>query len=191
MTAGGNDQHTLISHADSLAINAAFEPYPLPIPYVASTGGSVFGAASSGFLYSLTGDAFNSFLSFTATTPTTATATADPVAPGSQNIMYKLSADAITSIKFVNGFGGGVNAVSIGAGTKQAVVSYNGTTGYVSSVVTVASKRAVAPVISKRGDETILTVAFSGAFNAHGKNVAPSGATQIVLSKTGDLVSAR
>ncbi len=189
MNSGGTDVKTAIFHADSSPSYVAFEPYPVPIPYVASTGGYILGTASSGFLYSLNGDALNSFLSFTATTPTTAVATADPVSPGASNIIYRLSADAITSIKFVNGLGGAVNAPTVGTGTKSAIVSFNGTTGFVSSVVTVASKASA--VASKRGDETVLSGAFTGAFDVHGKNLAPGGAQVVVLGKGGEVMTAR
>jgi len=188
MNSGGTDVRSVIVRSDSSPSFGAFEPYPVPIPYVSATGGSIFGTASAGFLYSLNGDALNSFLSFTATTPTTATATADPVSPGANNIIYKLNADAITSIKFANGLGGLVNAPTIGAGTKSAIVSFNGGSGAISSVVTVASKVSAKLVISKRGEQTILTGAFNGAFDAHGKNLALSGATQIVLNKNGEIV---
>ena len=181
--ADGHDVQSIFSHSDSSLAIGFWEPYPVPIPYVSSTGGSVFGTSSSGFLYGMIGPSFASVLSFTATTPATATAVADPVAPGAISIVYKLSADAITSIKYVNDFGGALNSVSLAASTKSAIVSFDGGTGFVSAVVPVAAKRA--PVITKRGQNTTLTGNFTAVFDAHARNLAPNGASEVVIGKAG------
>ena len=176
---------TLLNLNDLLIQDCCWEPFPLPIPYVASTGGSVFGTASSGFLYGLNGDAFASFLTFTATTPASATAAADPVTPGQLDLIYRINADAITSIKFLNGFGGAVNALTLSGTVKSAVVAFNSLTGNISSVVPVASKMAA---VNKTAKGVVVSDAL-GAFDAHGCKVAGPGA--VVLSKTGEVVSTR
>lgn len=184
----GFSETTVLAHNDVSTGDAAWEPFALPIPYVASTGGSVFGTSSSGFIYGAFGDRFCSFLSFTATTPSSATAVADPVIFGQSNLIYRLSADAITSLKFVNGFGGGVNAPQIGAGVKSAVVSISAASGMVSSVVTLASKQALSSVVSKQGGR-LLSGPFMGVYDAHGVNLAPRGATSVTLGKNGEVIS--
>ncbi len=133
----GHNRVLLLGYGDESLLDAAWEPYPVPQPYVSSTGGYVFGTGAAGFIYGLNGDAFASFLMFTATTPSSVVVTADPVSPGQSNLVYRVSADALTSMKFMNGFGAAVNTVTLPAGTKQAVVSFNATTGYVQSVLPV------------------------------------------------------
>jgi len=182
---------TVIGHNDISIQDVSWEPFGLPIPYVAATGGSVFGTASSGFIYSAFGDRFCSILSFTATTPTSATATADPVIFGEANLIYRLNADAITSIKFMNGFGGVTNAPTIKASVKSAVVSISSATGMVSSVLTVASKMASSAVVTKQGEGKLLTDLFAGVYDSHGQNLAPAGAASVLLNKNGEVVSVR
>ena len=189
-TYDGLNKQDFLNFYDQSSGRSAWEPFPVPIPYVASTGGSVLGTAASGFLYGMNGTAFTSFLSFTATTPGSAVLTADPAANGASNLIYRVSADAITSIKFVNGLGASVNAPTIGTGVKGAIISFNASTGAVASVLTLASKRGVMPVASKRGGQIVYTGAFAAAYDGSGKNLAPGGARQVVLSARGELLSA-
>jgi len=185
----GSRNSVVLSHSDGYIRDCSWEPFPVAIPYIAATGGSIFGTSAAGFLYGLNGDGFASFLTFTATTPATATATVDPVTPGASNLIYKIGADAITSIKFVNGLGGGTNSLSIGTGIKGAVIAFNGGTGGISSVVPYASSKAA--LVAKRGTEVVLTGRFAGAYDGHGKNLAPAGASQVVLSNKGELLYAK
>jgi len=90
----------------------------------------------------LNGDGFASFLNFTCTTPTSAVVTSDPVTPGQSNLIYRISGDAITSLKFMNGFGGAVQAPTLAAGTKQVTVAFNSKTGSIVSVL-VGLKRTI------------------------------------------------
>ena len=166
-----NNRVSLISFNDRSVSAAGWEPFPVALPFVSSTGGYVLSNASSGFLYGLNGDGFSSFLSFTCTTPTTATVTADPVTPGQSNLIYRLNGDAITSIKYVNGFGAAVYSVSTG-GAKQAVVAFNGGTG---GIVSILIGLKMAPVASKTGDGAVYSGTFTGVYDAHGKNLAAAG----------------
>jgi len=163
----------------------AWEPFPVAQPYVSSTGGYIVSNASSGFLYGLNGNGFASFLSFTCTTPTTALITADPVTPGQANLIYRLSGDAITSLKFINGFGAAVNSVTT-SNSKQAVVAVNAGTG---GIVSILIGLKMAPLVSKSG--TVYAGTFTGVYDAHGKNLAPNGASQVVLSPDGAVASVR
>jgi len=140
-TVDGHNQTTVAGFGDGSVVTGAWEPSPLPIPYVASTGGYTVNNASSGFIYALAGKALASFVNFTATTPTSTTLTVDPVMNPSSDVVYHIHADAITSLKFVNGFGGGLNTVTVPAGTKEALVSFDGVDGSVVSVLSVSSKK--------------------------------------------------
>jgi len=189
ITAEGQNFTTLESFGNSSAGNCTFEPNPIAIPYVSSTGGYTVSNASSGFLFGMNGSALTSFVNFTATTPSSTTLTVDPLTNGSSNFIYHVHADALTSLRYVNGFGGGVNTVSMGHGAQQALVSFDASVGTVSAVLTLAAKSAPSIVASKSG--FVCTGAFSGAWDKAGHNLAPSGAAQVTLSRRGEVVSAR
>jgi len=138
MNFDGTSKAAIISSSDALLADASWEPYPLPMPFISATGGSIFGTTASGFLFAMKGDEFCSFLTFTATTPSTATVTLDPVMSPTSNLIYHLNADAITSVKFMNSFGGAQNTVALTAGVKQVLISYNANTGFVEGVLPVA-----------------------------------------------------
>jgi len=142
VTGDALNRATFLNYSDNSLGGPAWEPFPVPQPFVSSTGGYVFGNASSGFLYGLNGDGFASFLNFTCTTPTSAVVTSDPVTPGQSNLIYRISGDAITSLKFMNGFGGAVQAPTLAAGTKQVTVAFNSKTGSIVSVL-VGLKRTI------------------------------------------------
>ncbi len=76
-------------------------------------------------------------MNLTATTPTSTTITIDPITTGATNILVHIHGDALTSLRFVNGFGGGVNTLSLGSAS-QAIVSFNAADGTVVSVLAVA-----------------------------------------------------
>jgi len=185
-TAGGNNRSVYASVSDTSLGSAGWEPFPLPQPFVSSSGGYVFGTTSSGFLYGLNGDGFSSFLTFTATTPTSATVSVDPVTPGQSNLIYRINADAITSIKFMNGFGSAVQTVTVPSGTKQALVGFNASTG---GIVSILVGLKMNPLKSKQG--VVYNGAFTGVFDAHGKNFAANGASQVVLSRSAEVASVR
>ena len=135
---------TLISFTDPSIINApAWEPFPLAIPYVSSTGGYAVNNASSGFLFSMKNGTLAGFVNVVATTPGSATLTADPNANGSGSIVFHFKADAITKVQFVNGFGAAVNSVAISAGTKEVICVFDALTGNLSAVLPLASKRTL------------------------------------------------
>jgi len=179
----GFNEQQLEGFGDTTINMGAWEPYPLAIPYVASTGGYTVNNASSGFLYGLNGTALASFLNFTATTPASATLTIDPITSGSSAMIVHIRADAITSIKYLNGFGGGVVNVAESGTTPHALVAFSTADGSVASVLTLAAKSAV----TKQGN--VLQAKFSGVWNSKGVNLAPHGASQVVLNKSGEVTS--
>jgi len=185
-TTDGNNESPLASFGDNTAVAGAWEPYPNPIPYVSSTGGYAVNNASSGFIYGLNGNTFASFLNFTATTPTSTTLTVDPITNGSTNLIYHIHGDALTSIKYINGFGGGLNSVSLVPAVQHALVSFNANDGTIGAVLTLSAKTN-----STISGPSTLKGSFTGVWNAKGVNLAPHGASQVVLSKTGEIASAR
>jgi len=188
-TPDGYNQVPLEDFTDNSMDFASWEPQPIAIPYVSSTGGYTVYNASSGFIYGLNGNAFASFLNFTATTPTSTTLTVDPITNGSTNVIYHIHGDALTSIRYVNGFGGGVNVASLGAGAQQALVSFNAADGTISSVLAVASKKS--PTLQHSGTSILCSGQITGVWNAKGINLAPHGAAQVVLGKNGEVISAK
>ena len=191
VTTDGNNPQTLASFGDGSVKYGTWEPYPVAIPYVSSSGGYTLNNASSGFLFAMNGSALGSFVNFTATTPGSATLTVDPITNGSTNLIYHVHADALNSFRYINGFGGGVSVVTVGPGTKEALVSFNATDGTVAAVLPVASKRGLVLASQKRGTQTVYTGAFSGVWDTRGKNIATGGASEVVLSQTGEAVSVR
>src|SRR5262249_55461398 len=103
--------------------------------------------------------------------------------------------DAITSLSFVNG-DGATPTVAVGANTPVtsaagAIVSFNGVTGVVSSIIPYAANRSVAPPVGKEeGDSVVYHGHFPVVLGPDGKNLAPNGASVVKLDPmTGKLLS--
>ena len=94
-------------------------------------------------------------------------------------MIYHVRGDALTSIKFINGFGGALKTVSLGAGAQHAEISYNTADGTVAAVLAFASKRNSSHPL------------YSGVWNAKGVNLAPNGAREVIFAKSGEVLSAK
>jgi len=161
-------------------------PYPASLALIGSN--QFFNTVASGFLYTQVLSVFSSLVAFSATTPSSATITGAP-STGAQPLIFTMSADAITRIGYINSYFNNGTFITPPASTPSAVVSVDAVTGAVDTVATAAIP---AKQLATRGVGTNVTYSgkFTGVYDSKGHNLAPSGASQVVLNaKTGHLVS--
>ncbi|HWD39245.1 MAG TPA: hypothetical protein VG944_10380 [Fimbriimonas sp.] len=161
-----------------------WSPYFGPKTFIGS-GGEMTTAA--GFIWGQLGDGFGGFATIAATTPTTLTVALQPAGTAGGPLVYLAKADKITKIVYSNSYFGAYNAVTP-TNSKQALISVSTVTGQIDTVAPLAEPGSTR---STRGG-----LAYDGKFvaiyDAHGKNVAPEGATHIELdTKSGALESWR
>jgi hypothetical protein len=168
-----------------------WSPFFAERQFLGATGGQWDPVNPTGFLLTQNSSAFASLVDFVTTTPSTATVTSPTGSGGSQApLLFTISGDAITRIGWTNAyFGIGIKTTPSGGAT-SAVVSIDGSTGAVDLV-------APAFALSKQTEKVAGGfVSFAGKFSAiydgAGKNLAPSGASHLVVNpKTGKMVAFR
>ena len=149
------------------------------------TGGSL-ATTGAGFLFSQLQTGFDSFLTFNATTPGDATSTLVSQAGGP--FVYDLHADEITSLIYTNNYRGASHSYS--PDTSDVLVSIDSTSGQISSVAPFTAVRGT-PIQSTKGSLEYRGK-FSAVYDMNGKNLAPNGASDLVLdSKHGAVQSVR
>jgi len=166
------------------ATRIVWSPYFGSRTFVGS-GGAMYSSAS-GFLWGQFGSGFAGLLSFTVKTDSTATIASQNTVGGS--LVFDVHGDEVTGIKYINSYYGGV--VTLTPNLSDALVSFDATTGQVAAVAPYAVARGAAqPLTSVQGSQLVCHARFSGVWNSAGVNVAPSGASQIVLDrKTGKFI---
>jgi len=143
-------------------------------------------SSAAGFLYTQLQTGFDSLLAFTATTPSDAKCTLVSQPGASGPFLYDLHADTITGIKYVNLYYS--NPITLTPNTSDALVSIDSTTGQIATIAPYVATRGGA--LQAKSGALTFTAHFTGVFDAHGKNLAPSGASQLVLDpKHGTMVS--
>ncbi|HWD38732.1 MAG TPA: hypothetical protein VG944_07775 [Fimbriimonas sp.] len=159
--------------------------YPSWSPYFgkkAFVGSGGILANAAGFIWSEL-DGFASFMGFTATNPASATITSQNADSSSGGGVFLLKADNIAKIVYTNSYYGAIESVTVGA--PQVLVSFNATTGAVETIAPLASRGSRSPASPSTGKGMVYSGQFLAVYS-QGKNVAPSGASQIVLDpKTG------
>ncbi len=160
-------------------------------------GGSL-GTAAAGFLFGQKGDAVTSVVAFD--TSTVGSRAGSRVVSQSaaetqvSNLIFSITTSAgLASVKYVRvneaGVPGAAVVPTIPAGSTNALVSFNASTGTVSSVIPYAANRAASLTPTHNGDLATYTGHFTAVFDGQGKNLAPSGAKSVTLNeKTGELV---
>ena len=183
--AGGGPQ-TLVA---SGGLDGDWSPFLQKKTFVGS-GGSMFTTAS-GFLWTELQGSMESVLAFSATTPSDASVTPETVDGSSSQIMH-ISADSITGLKFTNSYYAAATTIIPGtqSAVSDALVSVDGTLGTIDTIAPfVATRTVTKPSKSIQGGNIVYSGKFLGVWNK-GRNVAPNGASQVVLNpKTGKLVS--
>lgn len=178
---------------------AAWSAFPGSLTLVGS-GGS-FGSSVSGFLQAQVGDAMASFVGYTASPASSVVETPANTSSSSSStlgsLVWTLAATSFTSISWNNSYGLPIpsnQTLGLPSTTTNIVVSFSGTTGqcqYVAPLAGSGAKTAgAAPLMTKTPTSYVFNGRFSGIYDAKGHNLAPSGASQLVLDqKTGSLVS--
>lgn len=162
---------------------------------------AVLGASASGFLYGQKGDSTTSVVVFDTATPggahVSSLTASDSNGP---NFVFEVtSADSIRSLQFTNDFYR--RPVTVVSTPLQdvpppqptgALVTFNATTGKVSSVLPYIANRSAAnpPTPTRSGISLVYRRQFTAAFDDSGKNLAPSGASEAHIdAATGKLLS--
>ncbi len=137
------------------------------------------------------GSVFTSLLTFTATTPSTATLVQSGTNSNGAPIAYTLGADSINNISFTNVYLGAHTSIPLTT-TPSAVVTVDAVTGFIDYVVPAIAGKAHPMAAKSTGNSLTYTGSFSAIYDRTGKNLAPKGATSIELDRTtGKLVSFR
>ncbi len=154
-------------------------------------GGTITASPISGFLASQNGSQFASLLTFTATTPSTATLTASATNTSGAPMAFTLGADSITNVSYANVYSGAHSSIPLTA-TPTVVVTIDAITGFVDYVVPAVAGKAHPMVARSSGNALTYTGQFSAIYDGTGKNLAPGGAASVVFDRgTGKLVSFR
>lgn len=152
---------------------------------VAASGSTFFHKAASGFLLSENGDQFGSFVAFTATTPSTAAIEAPSASTSRTPLIFTVTADAITSFGYINDYFSPGTTLTL-TSTPSVVVSIDGQTGQVDTVAPALAK----PSVTKNADGTVTYRGnFKAVYDSKGKNLAPTGATQLTVDPSTGKVS--
>ncbi|HWD38733.1 MAG TPA: hypothetical protein VG944_07780 [Fimbriimonas sp.] len=163
----------------------AWSPFPATKAFI-GTGGIV--PSAGGFMWTQVGDAFGTFAAFVATTPSTCTIT--PQTTSFNNAAFLVKADAITKVVYTNDYYGALTGLTF-TGVTQMLVTGSALSGQIDVIAPLAVKRTAAATSLKpsvSGTHLIYKADFSAVYSK-GKNVAPSGASQIEVDKKGNLVS--
>lgn len=166
-----------------------WQPFPT---YQRMVGTSApYGTTASGYFLSQDGDAFSSFLSFTAATPSKVVVT-PPTATYSQSaLVYTVTADSISSIVWSNGYYVPPTNQAL-TGATGFLVSFSSSTGQVGFVSTFEGPTGQVKKLaaSKAGSQMTYSGNFKSVYDAAGHNLAPNGASTLVIdAKTGKLVN--
>lgn len=165
-----------------------WQPFPT---YQRMVGASApLGTTSSGFFLAQNGDAFSSFLSFTAVTPSKVTVTPPTTSSTAAALVYTVTADTISSLEWTNGYyiPATVQALS---GATGFLVSFSGSSGQVVLVSTFEGPTSQLKRMSTTSTaQATYTGRFKAVFDEKGHNLAPNGATTLEIDqKSGKLVS--
>jgi dipeptidyl aminopeptidase/acylaminoacyl peptidase len=185
----------------SLAAHAA-RPYWSPFVTSRSLIGpsrAMFGTSASGFLYGQRGDINTSIVIFDTATPSGARVSALTAAGSSTpNFVFEVtSTDTIRSLQFTNDFYQ-LPTVAVAPPPAQdlpppqpngALVTFNSTTGKVSSILPYVANRSAAPVQNQKVNLLTVHRQFTAVVDAAGRNLAPNGASQVRIDTATGRVS--
>ena len=156
------------------------------------------GTAAAGFLFGQSGDSVTSVVTFDTTTAGSRAASrviAQTAAEtGGSNLIFAITTSVgLASVSYVSMDEAGVPGTpvtpTIPSGSTNALVSFNASTGMVSSVVPYAANRSASAKPTRAGDNLTYSGSFTAVFDAEGKNLAPGGAKSVTLDTvTGKLV---
>jgi hypothetical protein len=161
-----------------------------------SSGGGLLGLRACGVIYGQSGKSTRSVVAFDVTTPSSVVMTAQtPANSTSPNLVFSADADSIIKLAYANGSGWrGIRA--IGSGTpvvtaNGALISIDASDGSVVSVLPFNGTRGVdsKPTIRDEGSTRIFSGQFLAVYDKDGKNLAPSGASQVRLDTKTNVIT--
>ncbi len=191
--AGTNTQLLLpdpTTGATGLLASTCWSPFQASKNFVGA-GGTITASPVAGFLVSQNSSQFASLLTFTATTPSTATISQSASNVNGAPLIFSLGADSITNISYANVYSGAHSSIPLTA-TPSALVTIDAGTGLVDYVIPAVEGKAHPAVAQSKGTSLTYSGQFSAIYDGTGKNLAPSGALTIEFDRTtGKLLSFR
>ena len=188
----GGEITTLYQGVDPIG---SFDVQPLLKDRLMIGAGGLLATGGAGFIYADAGSRTQCCLAFDATTRSSAILRAVTGIGGTEDsLVFSLDADTVKLIKYANA--PDWNAVSVvEAGTSTptangALISIDAAFGRVNAVLPFNGSRGAdsKPAVTRQGLNYVFTGNFTSVVNGSGKNVAPSGASRVVLDpKTGKL----
>jgi len=168
--------------------NPSWSPFLINRGFIGTNG--IMSTSACGFLYSQVQSGFDSLLTFSATTPSSASATLQAGTGGSNDgpFVYDLHADDITSLKYVNSYYD--VPTSLAPGTSDTLVTIDNQAGTIQSVAPFLATRGSSLKPVKTATGVSYKAHFLAVYDAHGKNLAPKGASALIMdAKHGSIVS--
>lgn len=193
MNADGSNAHMLTNNA--FDVEPVWSPFFTQRTFIGANGN--LGSTAAGFVFAHQGAAIASLIAFNATTPSSAVITAQtPIGSSLPDIVMAVSADALTSLGFVNGNDAPISIItgSVPA-ANGALVDLDARSGRVSDILPYNAGRAASlgpPSVRIENGVHILQGAFIGVFDGQGRNHAPQGAHEVRLDgRTGAILAVR
>lgn len=153
---------------------------PFPTNRVLAGAASLFGGNASAFVWAASGNEMSGAALVRAQTPSTAKIDAEG-ASGS-NLFYAIECDRITKASISVDKGQAFANIALTSTTNGILVNFNGASGEVMAAMPYAVTRGSGkPKITRQGDRILIEGAVQGVYDAKGKNLAPEGATRVVL----------
>lgn len=161
------------------------------------TGGS-FSTTASGFLYSMKGAQFSSFLAFDAVTPSGVSIDVPPpsgINP-SNHIATVTASDSITMLRYINGpQTPKVSVVTPGVTSTYAqgfVASFDGYTGKVAAVLPFNTSAAnPKPIRLETSGQVVYKGAFTGLWDGAGKQLSSGPLSEVTFNATTGAVASK
>jgi WD40-like Beta Propeller Repeat len=175
--------------APYLTLSSVNSATPSWAPYMekrtlVGTGGA-YSTTCAGFLYGLSRNSLASFLTVESPVPSSVSFVKGDVSqsyPSNLGVTI-LAPDGLSALKFQNRLYGTKNApVTATSGAKGAIVVFDANVGEISFVLPFSS--TTGPV-ARAGARGTYRGDFLGVWDGHGKNLAPSGAHEVVVGPDG------
>ena len=154
-----------------------------------SSGGGLLGTRACGVIQAQRSDqSTSSVLAFDVTTPSSVVMTAQPIGTLTSNsLVFSVDADSITKLSYANTNNWrGIRAIGPSTpvlSANGALVSIDGTTGFVDTVLPFNGTRAAGshPTVTDDGSTRTFSGSFLAVYDKAGKNIAPNGASVVKL----------
>lgn len=195
MAADGSDVVPVAEASPLYSVDPAWSPFSRLRSLIGAKG--VLGKLASGVLFSRADNAINSILSYSAVTPSSVKVTPASLTPSGPNIVFTVEADTLNQLSFVNapdfiatnvvGNGGSV-------GADGALIDISSANGKVNTVLPFGKARSVhtRPTVTQAEGRHRFSGNFLAVYTSNGKNLAPKGASEVVVdATTGRVVSVR